>query len=601
MIELHLGDCLDILPTMDAGSIDTCITDCPYGLQFMGKDWDHGVPGIPFWQAVHRVLKPGAMLLAFGGTRTHHRLMCAIEDAGFEIRDVIMYIYGSGFPKSHNISKAIDAKILRGGSNSRRLKETNEKDREFIANRSGDSRNNGILGENKQGRPPITAPATEAAALWDGYGTALKPAYEPIIVAMKPIEGTFANNALTHGVAGLWVDGGRVGTDEVKTDQPYYYKGDNGNSMGAASERLRTNGSGTSHPSGRFPANLIHDGSDEVLEGFPSPHGVGKARLSSDGTHSGSPSEIFGGIGSPAMRFGDTGSAARFFMCCPQDNEDLSLLLLRAKAIIEVWKPKLANTVDDNSSLSKEHAASVLSHAVTEVSQGDKQLSVLTGLSTNVTPKLLNYLCESVIIATLNLDQNVSHASKLIAVIKSNGNLARYAEIQKQTDITTITANQTILDGFAVAVMLTTTKKNTDHGEADYPSRIKYCAKASRTERNAGLEGMEAQKRDESRNADQPSMNGGNGNPYNRGAKPVTNHHPTVKPLALMRYLAKLTRTPTGGIVLDPFMGSGTTGMGAVMERRDFIGIELKADYLEIAERRIEWAKAQKEQLKMEI
>ena len=107
-VQLYLGDCLDVLPTMPADSIDTIITDPPYGLEFMGKAWDHGVPGIPFWEAALRVAKPGAMMLAFGGTRTHHRLMCAIEDAGWVIRDVIMWVYGSGFPKSLDISKQLD-------------------------------------------------------------------------------------------------------------------------------------------------------------------------------------------------------------------------------------------------------------------------------------------------------------------------------------------------------------------------------------------------------------------------------------------------------------------------------------------------------------
>ena len=108
MSNLHLGDCLEVMRTLDADSVDTCVTDPPYGLEFMGKNWDHGVPGIPYWEELYRILKPGAMLLAFGGTRTWHRLAVAIEDAGFEIRDTVMWVYGSGFPKSHNISKAID-------------------------------------------------------------------------------------------------------------------------------------------------------------------------------------------------------------------------------------------------------------------------------------------------------------------------------------------------------------------------------------------------------------------------------------------------------------------------------------------------------------
>ena len=214
------GDCLEVLATLPENSIDTCITDPPYELGFMGKKWDSS--GIAFqpetWQAVYRVLKPGALLLSFGGTRTYHRMVCAIEDAGFEIRDTIAWVYGSGFPKSYDISKGID-KFNKTGSAS--------------WNGTGDS-SNGALGYSKlqheQGYRPndysgkhqtkteITDPE---AQLWHGWGTALKPAFEPIVVAMKPIDGNFVNNALTWGVAGYWIDGGRV---EIEQDDNIYEK-----------------------------------------------------------------------------------------------------------------------------------------------------------------------------------------------------------------------------------------------------------------------------------------------------------------------------------------------------------------------------------------
>lgn len=388
-VQLHLGDCLEVLATLPENSVDTCITDPPYELGFMGKKWDSS--GVAFqpetWQAVFRVLKPGAILLAFGGTRTYHRIACAIEDAGFEIRDTIAWVYGSGFPKSYNISKGID-KFNKTGNAS--------------WNGTGDS-SNGALGYSKlqheQGYRPndysgkhqtkteITDPE---AQLWDGWGTALKPAMELICVAMKPIDGTFVNNALTWGVAGLNIDGGRVLHDEpeITTNR----QAGTGNTWDADNCGLRNGGSGlaSANPQGRFPANIIHDGSDEVVAGFPN-------------------------------------DAQRFF----------------------------------------------------------------------------------------------------------------------------------------------------------------YSAKASRSERNAGLEGMPSKQRDDSRNVNQPSMHGGEGNPFNRGVIEVTNHHPTVKPIELMRYLVRLTKTPTGGIVLDPFAGSGTTGIACVLEGREFIGIEREAEYVEIAEKRI--------------
>ena len=443
MTDLYCGDCLEIMVDMAENSVDTIITDPPYGLSFMGKDWDYGVPGVHFWQAALRVAKPGALLLAFGGTRTFHRLAVAIEDAGWEIRDTIMWVYGSGFPKSLDISKAID----NAAGAEREVIGINE---DYLRRKP-----NGMLTQGattygysrvqQETDARITAPATPAAARWQGWGTALKPAWEPIIVAMKPLDGTFANNALTHGVAGLWVDGGRV-----------EYTSDNDKDKalaGDAFKRKDTSDKGWSRPwmedqeridrmnaeakqraqSGRWPANVIHDGSDEVVGLFP---------YTKSGAREG------GGDFKKGRYEGQRGA----------------------------WGLKVSGS------------------------------------------------CES-----------------------SEGSAARFF----------------------------------------------YCAKASRGERNAGLEGMEEKWIDETRKEDAP---GGN-NPRNRGARATTNHHPTVKPLALMQYLCRLTKTPTGGVVLDPFMGSGTTGVACVNEGREFIGIEIDPNYLEIAMRRIEHAQETSRQL----
>lgn len=192
------------------GRFTACVTDPPYELGFMGVDWDKTSVGFDpeTWKAVYRVLKPGAPLLAFGGTRTYHRMVCAIEDAGFEIRDTLMWLYGSGFPKSHDISKGIDKAAVA--------------EREVVGKRklTGTAR---IVGGGGVGHDydygafreeiPVTIPATDAAHLWDGWGTALKPAFEPIVLAMKPLDGTYAANALEHGVAGLNVDGCRIKTN----------------------------------------------------------------------------------------------------------------------------------------------------------------------------------------------------------------------------------------------------------------------------------------------------------------------------------------------------------------------------------------------------
>ncbi len=211
--DLHLGNCLEILPTLEENSIDTCITDPPYELGFMGKDWDSA--GISFqketWEAVYRVLKPGAYLLAFGGTRTSHRIAVAIEDAGFEIRDIICWLYAQGFPKSHDISKAMDKKARKEREKTDELLPGHSEGR----NRTFGTNGIGIYGEANESVAYKTIPATPEAELWEGWGTGLKPAHENIIVSMKPIDKNYVNNALKHGVAGLNIDGGRLPTGIV--------------------------------------------------------------------------------------------------------------------------------------------------------------------------------------------------------------------------------------------------------------------------------------------------------------------------------------------------------------------------------------------------
>jgi site-specific DNA-methyltransferase (adenine-specific) len=210
---LH-GDCREKLKEIEDNSIDSIVTDPPYELGFMGKKWDNtGIAyNIEVWKASLRVLKLGGHLLSFGGSRTYHRMACAIEDAGFEIRDQIMWIYGSGFPKSLNVSKAIDSKL--------------NAEREVIGtvrrwgNAAGKGRGGQYMNEYEESIggnekfDAITASATKEAQQWEGWGTALKPAHEPIVVARKPIEGTVANNALTYGTGGINIDGCLISTTE---------------------------------------------------------------------------------------------------------------------------------------------------------------------------------------------------------------------------------------------------------------------------------------------------------------------------------------------------------------------------------------------------
>lgn len=408
------------LPLADC-SVDTVCTDPPYELGFMGKRWD--ASGVAFdpatWAESLRVAKPGATLLAFGGTRTWHRLACAIEDARWIIRDCLMYMYGSGFPKSHDISKAIDKAA---GA-----------EREVVG--SGyRTHTNSTLSRAKQAehgyRPngpdypcdspeyDITAPATPLAQLWDGYGTALAPSWEPIIVAMKPLDGTFAANAEKHGVAGLWIDGGRIGTSKNTPASPSR----TGQWFGAGHET----GHETGHDPniGRWPANVLLD---EHAAGLLDEQS-GERGVSKKGSGVGNKESMFGLKNQPGnMGLGDSGGASRFF----------------------------------------------------------------------------------------------------------------------------------------------------------------YVSKPSRAERDAGCYALEPRSGGDITGRKAGSA-GAKASAYAGTTEAVRrNPHPTVKPVALMRYLVRLTRTPTGGVVLDPFCGSGTTGMACELEDRDFVGVDLNPDYCELARARI--------------
>jgi len=261
--QLYCGDCLAVMPTLAAESVDAIVTDPPYGLSFMGKDWDRGVPGEHFWREAYRVAKPGAHLLAFGGTRTYHRQTSAIEDAGWEIRDCIMWVYGSGFPKSLDVSKAIDKAA--GAERevvgySRGVSVEDDKGLGGIAR-------GGVGIVQKAVDVPITAPATDAARKWSGWGTALKPAVEPIVLARKPLQGTVAANVLRHGTGAINVDGCRVGTEGgCKYEGGPGFDAGTINALGGHLNCVR---SPAAVGLGRWPANLIHDGSDEVVDGFP--------------------------------------------------------------------------------------------------------------------------------------------------------------------------------------------------------------------------------------------------------------------------------------------------------------------------------------------
>lgn len=307
---LH-GDCLAVLPTLDADSIDAVVTDPPYGLGFMGKDWDHGVPGEAFWREALRVAKPGAHLVAFGGTRTHHRLTCAIEDAGWEIRDCLMWLYGSGFPKSLDVGKAIDKAA---GAERERIRGVRS----------------GVVGGTYAGdawsrefKDSVLSaePLTDAARQWDGWGTALKPAWEPIILARKPLAGTVAQNVQQWGTGAINVDGCRIGT-ETTTTTIKNLSGAHGNQFGASGVTYPKVGEKV-NPPGRWPANLLLDEESAALldaqtgeRGAASPVRGTESSRASVGAITGARERV------PGAFHGDSGGASRFFYCAKASPHD---------------------------------------------------------------------------------------------------------------------------------------------------------------------------------------------------------------------------------------------------------------------------------------
>lgn len=443
MFKLYNQSCLT-LPFED-NAIDTVITDPPYGLGsnfnivgvltawlnlekydhgnasgFMGQKWDAFVPDPRYWKEALRVLKPGGMAFVFAGSRTCDLMTMSMRLAGYEIRDTIMWVYATGFPKSHDISKAIDRKLGTHGKVIGQAKQAGAKfklTQEMI--------DNGGFNDPDRESYDIIAPGSSEAQLWDGWGTALKPAYEPIIVAMKPLDGTYAENAIAYGVAGLNIDGARIETsdDTAKINHAPRFTGlyNNGQTYMPSVGKWKSGGSSL----GRWPANLVLD-------------------------------EAAGDL------------------------------------------------LDRQSGMSQ----------ATRAKKEDKRY-----------------------------------------------NSGRYADTES---------------GYWGACNPENTY--TDSGGA---SRFFYCAKSSPAEREFGLDNFTPTKVNDGRNT--PIDNA-----YQRGETLRRNTHPTVKPLSLMRYLARLSRTPTGGIILDNFTGSGTTGMAAILEGRSFYGIELSKPYYDIATRRIQ-------------
>jgi len=321
MNKVYLGDCLEVMKTLDANSVDAIVTDPPYGLSFMGKKWDYDVPSQEIWEECLRVLKPGGYLLAFAGTRTQHRMAVRIEDAGFEIRDMIAWIYGSGFPKSRNIGKDVE-KINVGGL--KNLKQIGTKQGiKCETGTKGYSYNKEYVAGKCMGGKQISGeiPVYEINNEWEGWGTALKPALEPITVARKPLsEKTVAENVLKWGTGGVNIDESRVEytseKDKKEGQSARPSKTSNANDYSLNHGGLEgLDRSDRSDITGRFPANLIHDGSDEVVGLFPQTKSGGGNKNSVNNQENSFLGTGFGGTGTKTDWKIDSGSASRFFYC----------------------------------------------------------------------------------------------------------------------------------------------------------------------------------------------------------------------------------------------------------------------------------------------
>jgi len=336
-VTLYHGDCIEVMRSLPDASVDAVVTDPPYGLGFMGKEWDDAAAlssrppsaeqhdnayprtgkgpaavafdgnGFQAWctewaTECLRVLKPGGHLLAFGGTRTWHRLACAIEDAGFEVRDSIAWMYGSGFPKSLDVSKAIDKAA---GAEREVLSSV------FRGENAGKS--GGIQGTTVPRTDTITAPATPAAQQWQGWGTALKPAFEPIVVARKPLIGTVAANVLAHGTGALNVDGCRIGTEGGTAGATA------GPSTGIFGDGLNGEFSKPVPGLGRWPANVILDESQaQALDRM--------SGVTSSGSRKAGDYGLMGYMGADVAPMpevsGDSGGASRFFYTAKADSNE---------------------------------------------------------------------------------------------------------------------------------------------------------------------------------------------------------------------------------------------------------------------------------------
>ena len=587
-------DCRDAMSLfIEPNSVDSIVTDPPYGLGFMGKEWDHGVPGVEFWQRAYDVLKPGGHLLAFSGSRTYHRMVCAIEDAGFEIRDQIMWVYGSGFPKSLDVSKAIDKAA---GA-----------EREVIGFDAAAAKRTAAIGTNTFGdykgqTGDVTAPATEAAQQWQGWGTALKPAFEPLVVAVKPLltatEQDIINVNLLTLEARLWslllANAAQKSSTSNQNELnaacaiAQWTVADCTNTRAALCDQMdtlqfewATNTSLSIVSSWRSILGGVSKlGSTSITETKSSTTTCWKT-LSYCLSQITPGTIITGQLRQPDNN-APASNAERYF----------SAELKRLNATQERSAVELAISQDRQNSL--------------DVDANVKHEPICVArkpLIGTVAANVLHW-------GTGGLNIDACRVASDTPVQSSAGKGAPFGdgaypigEGRQYQDGGRWPANL-IHDGSPEVLSAfpeTTPSKqgvrdpNGSMGYHGGAARFFYCAKASKKDRDEGLDDAPDRVLAMSNQA-KAELARGNMHQGDSGMNTASvrkNHHPTVKPTDLMAYLCRLV-TPPGGIILDPFSGSGSTGKAAVRDGFNFIGCELDADYVAIAEARIadELAKA---------
>jgi DNA modification methylase len=569
--QLFHGDCLEVMAGMEENSIDSIVCDPPYGLSkepdivdvlthwlagdkykhggggFMGKSWDSFVPGPEYWRACYRVLKPGGYILCFASSRTFDLMAIALRLAEFECHPFIAWVFGSGFPKATNLSKMLDKAA---GA-----------EREVLNSFSRSGRSGGILGKETEIIRDITAPATPEAQQWDGwfYGKqSMKPAMEPVLLFQKPPKGRMVDNVLEWGTGAINVDGCRVGRDaeDVSGWSQSGSKASGNRAMSGANYARDAK----HDASGRWPANLVlsypedeydangkllpNPGKDEVLAGFPVT-GASKQAERGKGIDGATFKNVNGEMGGVRGHNDNGGSAARFFYvaksskrdrnegldgtCTVKYNVDKSNLILSGGLS---WGNVYAGLVQ---SLQKATSGiQTVKWLIDESGESITGLCPLDSLSTTLTE--ISRITTSEILNLLTPSLTSAFIPAVNSEMANGGNPAESAENSSKYQQTTTNGSQESARGASLVVskMLSVIRDGENW-------------------------------------------------------KHKTNIHSTVKPTDLMRYLCRLV-TPPEGIVLDPFMGSGSTGKAALLEGFQFIGIEQDAEYIEIARRRIEWA-----------